>query len=321
MTTTAVSTAARPHDPGPGPRSGLQRHDAQRARTTALLARVSYAGIRDHLGGGHDANSASRTAALRLLDLLPNAHRLAQDALDFAAHAATVLVHDLGIRQIVHLDHGVPGHGPRRNTHEIAREAAPHCRTVYADADPVVHARARCVLAGSGREAVAEVGLAAGADRVLEHPAVTALLDPDQPVAVLCTTLETVPDPVANRLMADLARLLPSGGYLAVCQPTLEDARQARQVDETMADLLDGQWGRLRTPAQFAALLRDAPLEELGVVTAPGYLRSAYRPAAGRRGAVLGAIARIAPAAAPSPAHRDAPAALPHASLPCPGAS
>ncbi|MFJ5071647.1 SAM-dependent methyltransferase [Kitasatospora sp. NPDC088556] len=304
MTRTGRPTApatARPTGSRTAAQAEPDREDTERQRILALLDRASYAGIRDVLAGGHDANLSSCTAAGRLLGLLPDMPYRAQDALAFAEHAVTVLVRDLGVRQIIHTDHGFPHYAPRRNVHEIAQTIDPACRTVYADADPVVHARARCVLTGSDRVAVADIGLASGVHRVLEHPAVAAHLDLARPVAVLCTAVEAVPDTVTSALTADLARLLPAGGYLAVCQLSVEDTHLARQVDEVMATALDGRWDRLRTPAQTAGLLRDLPLvEPLGVVEAPHYIRSSYRPAGPPRAAVLGAIARITPSG-PSP--------------------
>uniref|UniRef100_UPI002F9092AE SAM-dependent methyltransferase n=1 Tax=Kitasatospora sp. NBC_01519 TaxID=2903576 RepID=UPI002F9092AE len=290
--------------------AGPDREDAERERVLALLDRASYAGIRDVLAGGHNANTSSRTAAGRLLGLLPDMPYRAQDTLAFAEHAAAVLVRDLGVRQIIHTDHGVPCHAPRRNAHQIGHAIAPDCRTVYADADPVVHALSRCVLAGNDRVTVADVGLASGLHRLLEHPAVAATLDPARPVAVLCTALEAVPDAVTSTLTADLARLLPAGGYLAVCQLSVEDVHLARQVDDVMTTALDGRWGSLRTPAQIAGLLRDLPLvEQLGVVEAPHYIQSSYRPTGPPKSAVLGAIARITPYdVSPSARSRTAPA-------------
>ncbi|MFE7528596.1 SAM-dependent methyltransferase [Kitasatospora sp. NPDC057542] len=292
---TLAPATARPTGSRTAARTGPDREDAERERILALLARASYAGIRDVLAGGHNANTSSCTAASRLLGLLPEMPYRAQDALAFGEHATAVLVRDLGVRQIIHTDHGFPLHAPRRNAHEIGQAIDAGCRTVYADADPVVHAASRCVLACNDRVTVADVGLADGAHRLLEHPAV-AHLDPARPVAVLCTALETVPDAVISTLTADLARLLPTGGYLAACQLSVEDTRLARQVDETMATALGSRWGRLRTPAQTAGLLRDLPLvQQLGVVEAPRYIPSTYRPAGPPRSAVLGAIARITP--------------------------
>ncbi|MFJ6140715.1 SAM-dependent methyltransferase [Kitasatospora sp. NPDC092286] len=260
-----------------------------------MLEDTSCAGVRDYLRGGHAAYTTSRQAAWRLLGLLPHAPFLAQDAAWFAEHATTVLVRDHGVRQIVHLDCGyanVPGH----NTHEIARASAADCRVVYAAADPLAAADARCLLADSDQVEAVTTLLAAGVDDILDHPAVSALFDRARPVAVLCSSLEAVPDPTAASLAAALVRRLPAGGYLAVCQPTVQETYLARHIDEEMDEALDGRWGRLRTPDQFASLLRDA---DLGggpdVVTAPRYIRSSYRPAGPPRAAVLGAIARIHP--------------------------
>ncbi|MEE1823754.1 SAM-dependent methyltransferase [Streptomyces sp. BE20] len=257
---------------------------------TALMEEASCAGMRDYLRGGHSAYAASREAAWRLLGVLPHAPFLVQDAAWFAEHATTVLVRDHGVRQIVHLDCGY-ANVPGRNTHEIARASAARCRVVYTAADPLAAADARCLLADSDRVASVTTLLDTGVDDVLDHPAVTAHFDRARPVAVLCSSLEAVPDPGAA-----LLRRLLAGGYLALCQPTVQETYLARHIDEEMGEALEGRWGRLRTPDQFASLLREADLVGgLDVVRAPRYLRSSYRPAGPPRAAVLGAIARIRP--------------------------
>ncbi|MFD9064149.1 SAM-dependent methyltransferase [Kitasatospora purpeofusca] len=290
MTATAASAAHREHSPWP------QHWKADPEHLDRLLEQASYARVRDFLRGGSDANDASVRVAWDLISLLPAAPRTAQDGDWFAAHAVAVLVRDHGVRQIVHADCGLP-RVPGHNTHDIARAIAAGCRVLYTDADPVAVAHARCLLEHTDTVAVADTGLAEGLRRLLRHPAATALLDPAEPLAVVCAALETVPDSVATGLAGALAALWPAGGHLAVCQPTTEAAHLARQVDELMTGVLEGRWGRLRTPAEFTALLRDTVLvEPPRVVSSPRHVHCPPRPTGPARTAVLGAIARTEPA-------------------------
>ncbi|MFB8243366.1 SAM-dependent methyltransferase [Kitasatospora purpeofusca] len=289
MTATAAQATHRHHSPW------AKRRGADPEHLDRLLEQVSYARVRDFLCGGGDVNDASVRVAWDLISLLPAAPRTAQDGDWFAEHAVAVLVRDHGVRQVVHADCGLP-RVPGHNTHDIARAIAADCRVLYTDADPVAVAHARCLLEHTDTVAVADTGLAEGLHRLLRHPAATALLDPAQPLAVVCTALETVPDPVATGLAGALAALWPTGGYLAVCQPTTDATHLARQVDDLMTGALKGRWGRLRTPAEFTALLHGTVLvEPPRVVSAPRHVHCPPRPTGPARTAVLGVIARTAP--------------------------
>ncbi|MFJ4679044.1 SAM-dependent methyltransferase [Kitasatospora sp. NPDC088783] len=270
---------------------------------------ATWGGVLDHLGGGHEANRPCRRVARTLIGLLPDAPMLALDAEWFIRGAVTTLVKEHGIRQIVHADAGYPrdrGH----NTHQIAHSLAPNCRTLYADADVFAFHAARCFRAESEQEAVVHAGLADGISGILEHPAAAALLDAALPTAVLCPAAEAVPDHVLARLLDDLARLLPAGGYLALGQLSTDDPALAARIDTAMAQGLDGNWGRLRTLDQLAGVLGDALTGSPEPVKAPKHEHSTtYRPAGPPRGALLGTITRIA-AASPEPGRR-APTALP----------
>ena len=56
------------------------------------------------------------------------------------------LAAEAGIMQFLDIGTGIPAAG---NTHEVALAAAPGCRVVYVDYDPVVLAHARALLASS----------------------------------------------------------------------------------------------------------------------------------------------------------------------------
>nr|BEK71402.1 hypothetical protein KPHV_86290 [Kitasatospora purpeofusca] len=255
----------------------------------------TWAGILDHLGGGHEANRPSREVARRLIDLLPDAPLLALDAAWLSRSSVTRVVTEHGIRQIVHADAGYPA-DPGRTTHQLARDLDPACRTLYAEPDLYAHHVARCVLL-DGQEGVVHAGLADGISGILEHPASTALLDPALPVAVLCPAAETVPDHVLADLLDGLARLLPVGGYLVIGQLSCEDPALASRIDDAMTEALDGRWGCLRTRDQLVGVLGDALASLLGPVKAPKRAcGTGYRPAGAARGNVLGAIIRVEPA-------------------------
>jgi S-adenosyl methyltransferase len=121
--------------------------------------------------------------------------------------------------------------------HEIAQHASPDARVVYADYDPVVitHARALLETRSSGLLAV-EADLRTP-EAITENPAVRALIDFSQPVAILLfAVLHFLPG--ASRpyqVTRHLTDAMAPGSYLALSHITDEQvppdsSRAAQQV-------------------------------------------------------------------------------------------
>ena len=174
------------------------------------------------------------------------------------------------------------------NTHEIAQAAAPECRIVYVDNDPVVLAHARALLRSTaGRRQLPRRGRPRPRH---DHRGGRPTLDFTQPVAVvLIDILNFLPDPL--QVMAGLLAPLPSGSYLAVMQPT---------ADEPLAVAAE-RWNQI---SPVRVYLRDRPTIEgwftslgLGLIQ-PGLVElDRWRPAPGDRRypggmPLLGAVAR-----------------------------
>jgi hypothetical protein len=108
------------------------------------LSRPSVARVYDYyLGGSHNFES-DREFAHRVLAVLPDMPKLAQENRDFLRRAVLHLV-ELGVDQFLDLGSGIPTVG---NVHEVAQGADPQARVVYVDHDPIVLARARSMLHG-----------------------------------------------------------------------------------------------------------------------------------------------------------------------------
>ncbi len=101
----------------PGPAGG----------STANVARVY-----DALLGGKDNYAADRGAACRLVAAVPGAAWAARANRAFLGRAVRYLAGQ-GITQYLDIGSGLPTRG---NVHEVAREANPDARVVYADHDP-----------------------------------------------------------------------------------------------------------------------------------------------------------------------------------------
>jgi hypothetical protein len=234
---------------------------------------------------GKDNFAADREAIGGLLKAVPNARTGARENRAFLGRAVRFLAEEAGIRQFLDIGTGMPTAG---NTHEVAQAAAPACRIVYVDNDPVVLAHARALL----RSAAGGVSFldADARDPASVIDGARQTLDLTRPVAVvMIDILNFLPDPVA--VMAGLLAPLPSGSYLAVMQPT---------ADERLAPAAE-RWNRI-SPVQV--YLRDQATVEgwfagLGLdLVEPGIVElDRWRSAPGDRHyaggmPVLGAVAR-----------------------------
>jgi hypothetical protein len=176
----------------------------------------NVARVWNYLVGGRDNFETDRRAARVLISAAPVIAECGPASRGFLRRAVTHLAAEAGIRQFLDVGTGIPTAG---NTHEVAQAAAPGCRVVYVDNDPIVLAHARALL----RSAAGGVSFldadARDPDSVIDGARQT--LDLDRPVAVvLIDILNFLPDPVAT--MAGLLAPLAPGSYLAVMQPTTD---------------------------------------------------------------------------------------------------
>ena len=180
----------------------------------------NVARVWNYLVGGRDNFEADRRAARLLISAAPVMAEVGPASRAFLRRAVTHLAAEAGIRQFLDIGTGMPSAG---NTHEVAQAAAPGCRIVYVDNDPVVLAHARALL----RSAAGGVSFldADARDPAAVIDGARQTLDLARPVAVvMIDILNLLPDPLAA--MAGLVAPLPSGSYLAVMQPA-EDERLA----------------------------------------------------------------------------------------------
>ena len=195
----------------------------------------NVARIYDALLGGKDNYAADREAAEELLKAVPGAMAAARENRAFLGRAVRLLAGEAGIRQFLDIGTGLPTLG---NVHEIAQAANPAARVVYADYDPVVLLHANVLLAKAVTVAAVNADLRYPRD-LLTSPAVRALIDFDEPVAVLLVAvlhfLEDSDDPW--KIVDCIKDHMAPGSYLVVSHVTGDDlppdARQhAREVYE-----------------------------------------------------------------------------------------
>src|ERR1700733_3879166 len=168
----------------------------------------NVARVWNYLVGGRDNFEADRRAARLLISAAPVMAEIGPASRAFLRRAVTHLAAEAGVRQFLDIGTGMPTAG---NTHEVAQAAAPACRIVYVDNDPVVltHARALLRSAAGGvsfldADARDPASVLAGAGRTL---------DLTRPVGlVMIDILNFVADP--DGVLAGLVAGLAPGSYL-----------------------------------------------------------------------------------------------------------
>ena len=165
------------------------------------------------LGGDHNFR-ADQDAARAMIAVEPNARAIARANRAFLGRAVRFLAAEAGIRQFLDIGSGIP---TQNNVHQVAQDAAPGARVVYADADDVVVAHSKLILDGNADAAVIQADVRDPAS-ILADPETQLLLDFTQPVAVLLVAvLHFIADADSpEQLVATLRDALPPGSYLVV---------------------------------------------------------------------------------------------------------
>jgi hypothetical protein len=230
--------------------------------TVAHIARVY-----DYWLGGKDNFAVDRIAAERVIAAYPDIIRSARGNRAFLGRAVRYLVRDAGVRQFLDIGTGLPA---ANNTHEVAQGAAPECRVVYVDNDPVVLSHAKALLA-SGPE-----GATAYVDADLRDPetilaAASEVLDFSRPVAImLVAILQHIgdqDDPYG--IVARLAASVPSGSYLTLSHPARDiQAAAMAEIADRMNEMV-AETVTFRTRAEVLRFFDGFELVEPGMVPVP----------------------------------------------------
>jgi hypothetical protein len=230
--------------------------------TVAHIARVY-----DYWLGGKDNFAVDRIAAARVIAAYPDIVRSARGNRVFLGRAVRYLVREAGVRQFLDIGTGLPA---ANNTHEVAQDAAPQCRVVYVDNDPVVLSHATALLASGPDGATAYI------DADLRDPqtilaAAAEVLDFSCPVAVmLVAILQHIGDEDdPYQIVARLAASVPSGSYLVLSHPARDiEAAAMAEIADRMNELV-AEKVTFRTRAEVLRFFDGLELVEPGVVPVP----------------------------------------------------
>jgi len=221
----------------------------------------------DYYLGGKDNYPADREAAETAIRMMPDGvvrTSAIQNRL-FLVRAVRYLAGECGIRQYLDIGTGLP---TMNNVHQVAQLVAPDSRVVYVDHDPIVIAHARDMLHAVPNTTILRQDLR-DPEAILRDPALAALLDLRQPVAVLLVAivhfLKEEEDP--QRIIDTLVAAIPSGSYLVLSHFTADSYAQA----DVAAHVYDKATSTLRsrTQAQVTEMFADCDLVEPGVVWTP----------------------------------------------------
>jgi S-adenosyl methyltransferase len=161
----------------------------------------------------------------------PNAPLIGRANRAFLGRAVRFLAAN-GIRQFLDIGSGIP---TQQNTHQVAQQASPGARVVYADIDSVAIAHSKAILAGQDNAAVIEADLRDPV-AILDHPVTQRLIDFSQPAGLLLIAvlhfIADAEDPW--RIVGTLRDTLAPGSYLVLShgtdEGTPEVARAVRSV-------------------------------------------------------------------------------------------
>jgi len=218
------------------------------------------------LGGTHNFR-ADQDAARALIAVEPNMRAMARANRAFLGRAVQFLAGEAGIRQFLDIGSGIP---TERNVHQVAHEAAPGSRVLYADNDDVVVGHSKLMLDGNPDASVIQADLRDPAS-ILDNPETRRLIDFTQPVGVvLLSVLHLVPDSDhPYEALAALRAELAPGSYLVIghgcrdSRPELAAAVQAVYTSRVAAS------GALRDREQIARFFDGFTLVEPGLVWLP----------------------------------------------------
>jgi hypothetical protein len=227
----------------------------------------------DYFLGGYDNYEVDRAAAERVLELYPEARRGARECRAFLGRAVRFIAGQ-GVRQFLDIGTGVP---TTPNVHEIAREIEPGARVAYVDNDPIVRVHAQARLTSAGGASFVQADLR-DPQAILEHPQVRAVIDFEQPVGLLLSSvLHFVRDDEdPGGIVATLRDALPAGSYVAISNVTLDFAPEQERGDLIEAGAVYDRTAATmasRDRAGFEALFAGFELVEPGAV-----LISEWRP-------------------------------------------
>ncbi len=241
--------------------------------------------VHDALFGGAYNFGADRAIAAHLTAAVPDLTQDLYAERHFLLRAVRLCAQQ-GVTQFIDLGCGMPTVG---NARAVVRQAAPDARVLCVDLDPLVVDVCATVLHHDARAAVVQADISRP-DDVLDHDTTQALLNLDQPVAVLAISvlhLLDQPQPIIGRLL----ERLPAGSVLVASHLT------ADSCPDDIAALVDlapatGHCWVPRSRTKVKDLFTGLTLTRPGVMYAPRWRPDSDDVVELSRGNVLAGVGR-----------------------------
>ncbi|NBE54690.1 SAM-dependent methyltransferase [Streptomyces boluensis] len=219
-----------------------------------------------YLGGSHNFE-VDRQAARQAMEFMPGLPKVMQANRAFMRRAVRFAI-ESGITQFLDIGSGIPTFG---NVHEVVQAANPRAKVVYVDHDPVAVEHSRAVLTGNESAGVVAADLRTPQE-ILNSPEVKALLDLEQPVALLLVAIlhfvEDADDPYA--VVAELRDALAPGSLLVLTHASYDGVPQQEQAAGTVGVYRNTRNPLvMRTRDEIARFFEGYDMVEPGLVQMP----------------------------------------------------
>ncbi|QVQ54903.1 SAM-dependent methyltransferase [Spiractinospora alimapuensis] len=212
--------------------------------------------------GGKDNFQVDRDFIMNLEKRFPECLDIARQNRMFLYRAVRYLARDVGIRQFLDLGSGYP---TTNNVHQVAQLFQPDARVVYVDIDPIVLTHGRALLADNPNTTVITADIT-DPDAVLNHPDVTRLIDPAEPLGILLFSIpHCIPDSdgAYRALRHPIDRAAP-GSHMAMSHVVADDQATADDLTSVITSL--GMPWCTRTSATVTQWLEGLEPVEPGLV-------------------------------------------------------
>jgi SAM-dependent methyltransferase len=218
------------------------------------------------LGGNHNFR-ADQDAARAMISIEPNIRATIRANRAFLGRAVRFLAAEAGVRQFLDIGSGIP---TGNNVHQVAQDAAPGSRVVYADVDDVAVAHSRLLLEDNPDAAVIQADLREPA-KILADPETQLLLDFTRPVAVLLVAVLHCVADAANpqQIVATLRDALAPSSYLVISHVCRDARPDVATAFETAYKSRVAAEGGPRTREEIARFFDGFTLVDPGLVWTP----------------------------------------------------
>ena len=232
----------------------------------ADIKRANPARVYDYLLGGTDNYLADQDVARALIAIEPRSREIARANRAFLGRAVRYLA-TAGVRQFLDIGSGIPTQG---NVHEVAQQARPGARVLYAEVDPIAIAQSQALLAGNEHAAIIEADLREPRD-ILTHPDIGRFVDLSEPVGLLLASVVhfLADDDDPWRIVATLRDALAPGSYLVLSHATSEGRPELIRAAEKVYNRSVSTPAYARSRAEILRLFDGFDLIDPGLVYVP----------------------------------------------------